>query len=95
MNEENNEKVDLFLNTKGVPCPIPSMRVRLNMLKIPPGGIMKVVSNAQHTKNSITRYCRNFGHEILMLHDEDGVITFIIRKSSKEEKKGKKIRLKF
>jgi tRNA 2-thiouridine synthesizing protein A len=85
MTENNEIKVDLYLNAKGVPCPIPSMRVRLQMAKLPPGAILKVDSEAPHSKNSIPRYCRNFGHEILLSKEEDGVLTFIIKKRGDKE----------
>ena len=85
MNKKVEEKIALFLNTKGVPCPIPSMRVRLRMKKIPNGGIMKVLSDAPHSEKSIPRYCRRHGHKLLLFHEENGVFTFIIRKHSEED----------
>jgi TusA-related sulfurtransferase len=87
MTENNKEKVDFYLNAKGVPCPIPSMRVRIQMAKLPIGAIMKVESEASHSRNSIPRYCKNFGHEILLFTEEDGVLTFIIKKKGLKEDK--------
>ncbi|NHK30697.1 MAG: sulfurtransferase TusA family protein [Asgard group archaeon] len=85
MNKKKDEKVDLFLNAKGVPCPIPYMRVRLSMRKIPPGGIMKVLTEDSHTEVSILKYCRKYGHKILLFFEENGVYTFIIRKHGEEK----------
>jgi tRNA 2-thiouridine synthesizing protein A len=85
MTENNDFKVDLYLNAKGVPCPIPSMRVRLRIAKLPPGAILKVDSEAPHSKNSIPRFCRNFGHELLLFEEKDGVLTFIIKKRGDKE----------
>ncbi|MBN1330990.1 MAG: sulfurtransferase TusA family protein [Candidatus Heimdallarchaeota archaeon] len=83
----NNEKItiDLLVNAKGVPCPIPSMRVRLNMSKVPLGGYMKVVSEAAHSADSIPRYCHNFGHTIVFFEEKDGLYTFIIKKKGGEK----------
>lgn len=90
MNEENYEKVDLFLDIKGAKCPIPEMSVRLNMSKLPPGGIMKVISDTGYSKISIPRFCKNFGHKILLLLEENENITFIIKKHE-ENKNSKQI----
>jgi len=85
MKDEHFGKIDLFINAKGAKCPIPSMNVRLNMPKVPPGGIMKVISDAPHSAVSIPRYCRNFGHNLLLLEEKDGVLTFIIQKKKSKE----------
>lgn len=83
MSEE--EKFELFINTKGLPCPIPSMRVRLNIRKVPMGGILKVSSDTPYSHNSIPRFCMNFGHKIISRKElDDGtVIYYIQRKGSK------------
>jgi len=82
---EEKEKFDLYVNAKGVPCPIPSMRVRLNIRKIPKGGILKVSSDTPHAHNSIPRFCKNFRHKIVSRKElDDGtVIYYIKRKGSK------------
>lgn len=82
---EEEEKFDLFIDAMGVPCPIPSMRVRLNIRKVPMGGILKVSSNTPHSHVSIPRFCRNFRHKIISRKElDDGTVTFYIqRKGSK------------
>ncbi|NHJ86749.1 MAG: sulfurtransferase TusA family protein [Asgard group archaeon] len=85
MSNEKDYKIDLFVNAKGVPCPIPSMRVRLNMPKVPAGGYMKVVSEASHSADSIPRFCRNFGHTVVFFEEKDGLYTFIIKKRGEGE----------
>lgn len=62
---DKEEKFDLYIDTRGNPCPIPSIRVRLNIRKIPFGGILKVSTDAIHSIVSIPRFCRNFGHKII------------------------------
>ena len=83
MSEE--DKFDLFIKTKSQPCPIPSMRVRLNIRKVPMSGILKVSSDAPHSHNSIPRFCRNFGHKIISRKElDDGIVIYYIqRKGSK------------
>lgn len=82
---DKEEKFDLFIDVSNLPCPIPSMRVRINILKIPMGGILKVKSEAPHSRDSIPRFCRNFGHKILEKEElSDGTfILYIQRKGTK------------
>ncbi len=79
------EKIDLTINTKGVPCPIPSMRVRLRIRKVPMGGFLKVLTDTPHALNSIPRFCRNFGHEITSVTEQkDGTVIYIIKRKGKK-----------
>jgi TusA-related sulfurtransferase len=86
MSEDEELEFDLFVDAMDVPCPIPSMRVRMNIRKVPMGGILKVNTNILHAmENSIPRFCKNFNHQIVFRKDhEDGSVTFYIkRKGSK------------
>ncbi|MHA1213037.1 MAG: sulfurtransferase TusA family protein [Candidatus Heimdallarchaeota archaeon] len=85
MTDKDYSKVNFVLNTKGTKCPIPSMKVRMNMSKLPPGGIMKVISDSNHATVSIPRYCRNYGHKILLTEEKEDVLTFIIQKRLDEK----------
>ena len=77
----DEEKFDLFINVKGLPCPIPSIRVRLNIRKVPMGGILKVLTNTPHSFESIPRFCRNFNHEIVLkIEQKDGSVIFYIKR---------------
>ncbi|MHA1630450.1 MAG: sulfurtransferase TusA family protein [Candidatus Heimdallarchaeota archaeon] len=83
MKDEQFDHIHLFINAMGVKCPIPSMKVRLSMPKVPPGGIVKVITEAPHSAKSIPRYCQNFGHDLLLFEEKNGVFTFIIQKKKK------------
>ncbi len=82
---KKEEKFDLFVNAKGVPCPIPSMRVRLNIRKVPMGGILKVSSDTPHSHNSIPRFCRNFNHKIVSREElDDGTVIYYIQRKGEK-----------
>jgi TusA-related sulfurtransferase len=82
MSKDEEQKFDLYIDALDVPCPIPSMRVRMNIGKVPLGGILKVTTNIPHAMtNSIPRFCRNFNHKIILRKDnEDGSVTFYIQR---------------
>ena len=78
---KEEKKFDLYIDALNVPCPIPSMRVRLNIRKVPMKGILKVSTNTPHAFDSIPRFCRNFGHKIIQkIESEDGSVTFYIQR---------------
>ena len=78
-NEE--DLFDLYIDALDVPCPIPSMRVRMNIRKVPMNGILKVSTNTPHSFDSIPRFCRNFGHKIIKkIELDDGSVTFYIQR---------------
>ncbi len=82
---KKEQKFDLFVNAKGVPCPIPSMRVRLNIRKVPMGGILKVSSDTPHSHNSIPRFCRNFNHKIVSREElADGTVIYYIQRKGEK-----------
>ncbi len=78
---EEEEKFDLYIDAMGFPCPIPSIRVRMNIRKVPMGGILKVSTNAPHSFDSIPRFCKNFSHKIVSKKElNDGSVTFYIQR---------------
>ena len=78
---KKEERFDLYIDALDVPCPIPSMRVRMNIRKVPMNGILKVSTNAPHSFDSIPRFCRNFGHKIITkIKSDDGSVTFFIQR---------------
>ena len=81
MSEDIEENIALTIDTKGLPCPIPSMRFTLRIRRIPIGGYMKVFTDTPHAFNSIPRFCRNFGHEITSVTEQDdGTVIYIIKR---------------
>lgn len=85
MSEDEEMEFDLYIDAMNVPCPIPSMRVRMNISKVLMGGILKVKTNVPHAmNNSIPRFCRNFKHQIVFRvdHEDDSVTFYIRRKGS-------------
>ncbi|NHJ84064.1 MAG: sulfurtransferase TusA family protein [Asgard group archaeon] len=84
MTVDENFKIDVFIDIRGLPCPIPSMKVRMQMAKMQPGAILKAITDAPHSRNSIPRFCNNFGHDLKLITEENGVYTFIIKKRSKD-----------
>ncbi len=79
MNE--NEKFDLFIDTKSNPCLIPSMRFLLNIRKIPIGAILKISYKNTNFQYAVDDLCSRFGHKIISRNElDDGAVIFYIQR---------------
>lgn len=78
MEEEN--KVDLELDLKGLLCPLPMVRVSQNINKVPVGGILKATATDPGSLADIPSWARSTGNEILKTNREDADIIFYIKR---------------
>ncbi len=78
MEEEN--KVDLELDLKGLLCPLPMVRVSQNISKVPVGGILKATATDPGSLADIPSWARSTGNEILKTNREGADIIFYIKR---------------
>ena len=79
MNE--NIKVDLELDLRGLRCPLPMVRVSENITNVPVGGIIRAVTSDAGSLADITSWARTTGNEIISKERVDKEIIFFIRRS--------------
>lgn len=73
-------KVDLELDLKGLLCPVPVVRVSQNIKKIPQGGIIKAVATDSGSIADFSSWAISTGNKILKTEQNDGEITFYIKR---------------
>lgn len=78
------EKVERILDVSNLPCPIPAMRTRLEIKKISPGGLLKVIATSDKTHTTIPRFCEKNQHKLLLNFDENKKHIFIIQRNPEE-----------
>lgn len=78
-----NEKDEgvAMLDTSGLLCPMPVIRVQNQIKKMQIGDILEVICTDPGTKNDIPTWCRINGHEVLSIEESDDSIIFTIKKS--------------
>ena len=68
------------LNTKGLSCPEPLMRVRNKIREIKSGERLRIVATDPTTKRDFENYCHHMKHDLEYFNEVQGVLTFVIRK---------------
>lgn len=69
------------LDTKGLKCPLPVLRARKAMKDVPPGELLQVIATDPGAVKDFAHFCETAGHDLVESTEEDGVFTFLIRKT--------------
>lgn len=72
---------DLTLDTKGLNCPLPILKAKKALGKIPGGGTLEVLATDPGTVKDFAAFCRQTGHELLDSGEDGGVFTFLIKRT--------------
>jgi len=73
-------KVDHKLDVSGHKCPIPVLRLRRLMENIKIGQCLELTATDPMTLIDIPHFCREAGHEVCGVTEEDDYILYIIKK---------------
>ena len=69
------------LDAKGLTCPLPVLRTKKALKDVPLGGTLTVQATDPGAIKDFAAFCEATGNELASSSNENGVLTFIIRKS--------------
>lgn len=69
-----------ILDTKGLNCPLPILRVKKAIKDVPAGGTLQVLATDPGAVRDFEAFCRATGNELVDWKEEGGVFTFNIKK---------------
>ncbi len=72
----------IVLDVKGLKCPLPVLRANKAIKPLPAGGVLESHATDPGTVEDFKAYCETTGHELVESREEDGVYSFVIRKSA-------------
>ncbi|MEE9317127.1 MAG: sulfurtransferase TusA family protein [Rhodospirillales bacterium] len=72
--------MDRELDVKGLRCPLPVIKTRLALNEMAVGDVVTVMATDPASNIDIRHLCNITGHEMIDASQEDGVLTFVIRK---------------
>ncbi len=73
----------LVLDVRGYVCPYPVIYTRKALAKLPPGGLLEVLTDNPPSCENVPRAVRDEGHEVLGVEDlEPGVWRILVRKKA-------------
>jgi tRNA 2-thiouridine synthesizing protein A len=72
---------DHYLDAKGLNCPLPVLKAKLELARMQPGKILRVEATDPHATIDFHAYCARTGHQIISLLDTGEIITFYIKRA--------------
>jgi tRNA 2-thiouridine synthesizing protein A len=69
-----------LLDTKGLNCPLPILRVKKAIKEVPAGGTLQVLATDPGAVRDFEAFCRATGNQLVDWREESGVFTFNIKK---------------
>ena len=70
------------LDAKGLACPLPVVKARLEIEKLGTGDVLQVVATDPGSVADFDNWTKMSGHELLSSSEESGVYTYFIRKGA-------------
>jgi tRNA 2-thiouridine synthesizing protein A len=68
------------LDTQGLNCPLPILRVKKAIKDVPAGGTLQVLTTDPGAVTDFAAFCKTSGNQLVDWREEAGVYTFNIRK---------------
>jgi tRNA 2-thiouridine synthesizing protein A len=68
------------LDAKGLSCPLPVVKARLEIDKISAGEVLQVLATDPGSVADFDNWTKMSGHELVESGEDDGVYTYLIRK---------------
>lgn len=75
------QAVDHVLDTKGLNCPLPILKAKKALSRVPAGGLLRVLSTDPGSVVDFEAFCRQTGNELVESKTEDDAFSFLIRHS--------------
>ncbi len=73
------QSIDRVLDTKGLNCPLPVLKLKKAMKQVPPGGVLQVLTTDPAAVADFEAFCRQTGNQLLDAKTEGDVFVFLIQ----------------
>ena len=70
---------DQTLDCKGLSCPMPLLKTKKAIAKMPSGQILEVLSTDPGTRNDLPSFAERSGHEYLGEKEDQGFVRFYLK----------------
>jgi tRNA 2-thiouridine synthesizing protein A len=81
MSTKSGESTTKTIDVRGLFCPEPVFRTKIEMEKLAIGDILKIVSDDPESEEDVSRWVKRNGHEILSINKIKKDLEFIIKKA--------------
>lgn len=80
MNDSHKE-IAKMIDVRGLYCPEPVFRTKIEIEKLTIGDKLKVVSDDPESEEDISRWVKRSGHELISLEKKEKDLEFLIKKA--------------
>ena len=74
-------KVDKVMDLKGLPCPMPVVKISKGIKEVELGQVIEAISSDPGALADFPAWARTSGNEILKTVQQDGIIKFYIKRA--------------
>ena len=71
---------ETILDVKGMSCPLPVLRANKALRALEPGDRLRVLATDRAAVADFQAFCRETGHALVAQGEDNGVLSFTIRK---------------
>jgi tRNA 2-thiouridine synthesizing protein A len=77
----NEESFDKVIDVRGLYCPEPVFRTKIEIEKLGIGSKLKIIADDPESEEDITRWADKTGHNLLSVQKKDNELEFVIKKT--------------
>jgi tRNA 2-thiouridine synthesizing protein A len=81
MSTSTNKSPAKTIDARGLFCPEPVFRTKIEMERLSIGDMLRVVSDDPESEEDISRWVKRSGHELLSLNKSEKDLEFVIKKA--------------
>jgi TusA-related sulfurtransferase len=81
MSTTSTSKSPKTIDVRGLFCPEPVFRTKIEMERLAAGDMLKVISDDPESEEDISRWVKRSGHELLSLNKTEKDLEFLIKKA--------------
>ena len=81
MSTSTNKSPAKTIDARGLFCPEPVFRTKIEMERLSIGDMLRVVSDDPESEEDISRWVKRSGHELLSLNKNEKDLEFVIKKA--------------
>jgi tRNA 2-thiouridine synthesizing protein A len=78
--------IDERLDAKGLNCPLPILKTKVVLNKMPPGQVLYVEATDPHSVIDFEAYCARTKHELIKIVKSNDLFEFYIRRAAHPKK---------
>ncbi len=71
-----------ILDTKGLNCPLPILKAKKAINRLAAGDTLQVLATDPGAVKDFEAFCRATGHELVESGEDDGIYSFLIKKTA-------------